>query len=284
MPSGWALASERDVESNRSRVLPLLSQWCIARLANGRKISGAGYRNKIENAGRGESIGDQLIVKKPRPAAPAPAPVPAPALSGVARGVVGVGSSVTWTSSDADVSPGHVGEVLGTTEDERLRVKFPKGTWRFQRNQLVAAAAQPTSELAVQWKAQNLAAGRPDGEDYEHEPGPGLPDMEETTKMDQTQRKTGQRKRAPKAPLGDPPGNSQSQPAAAWPPPAGEQEPELERERSSLASSAVDRVAASHHSASSRLEHEGGGGLAIGGLAPPPRDSRRPWIRAQGLD
>ena len=59
---------------------------------------------------------------------------------------ISVGSSVTWESSDVDIPTGHKGEVLGITEDGRLLVKFPNGTWKnsdgSQQFQLVAVAPQ----------------------------------------------------------------------------------------------------------------------------------------------
>jgi len=73
---------------------------------------------------------------------------------------ISVGSSVTWTSSDADIPTGHKGEVLGITEDGRLRVKFPNGTWKFRRNQLVAAAAQPASQPGPMCPSAGHATGR----------------------------------------------------------------------------------------------------------------------------
>lgn len=42
---------------------------------------------------------------------------------------------VIWTSSDADIHEGTVGRVIGFTDD-RVRVKFPSGTWIFKPEEL----------------------------------------------------------------------------------------------------------------------------------------------------
>ena len=49
-----------------------------------------------------------------------------------------VNDKVSWRSSDADISTGEVGTVVGFTAD-RVTVRFVKGTWRFKPDQLTKA-------------------------------------------------------------------------------------------------------------------------------------------------
>jgi len=64
------------------------------------------------------------------------------------------GMYVYWTSADDDIPKGHMGIVVDDLNDEgRVRVQFPKGTWRFKPSQMVRAHIQPQSY--VQWTSHD---------------------------------------------------------------------------------------------------------------------------------
>ena len=46
------------------------------------------------------------------------------------------GDRVQWTWSDDDIPEGTVGTVVGFKGEDKVRVKFPKGTWSFSPAQL----------------------------------------------------------------------------------------------------------------------------------------------------
>jgi len=54
----------------------------------------------------------------------------------VMAGVLLPGDGVTWENDDEDVPFGTVGEVIEYVSEERVRVKFPKGTWKFKKEQI----------------------------------------------------------------------------------------------------------------------------------------------------
>ncbi|CAE7656744.1 DEK1, partial [Symbiodinium necroappetens] len=57
---------------------------------------------------------------------------------------------VFWTKADDDIPRGHLGVVLKDLNDSgRVKVKFPKGSWRFKPSEIVRAPIQPQSY--VQW-------------------------------------------------------------------------------------------------------------------------------------
>jgi len=52
---------------------------------------------------------------------------------------VKVGEYVTWDDEDEDVPEGHVGEVTGWRDNERVHIQFPNGNWHFPINELSRA-------------------------------------------------------------------------------------------------------------------------------------------------
>jgi hypothetical protein len=59
----YILASRDIVEENISIIKPLLGHWDIVRLADGYKIDGKGYGNKIMQHGPKDAFGHTLLVK-----------------------------------------------------------------------------------------------------------------------------------------------------------------------------------------------------------------------------
>ncbi len=59
------------------------------------------------------------------------------------------GMFVFWRKADDDIPSGHVGEVLDSIDDGKVKVKFPNGSWRFRLRDLVRCNVQPGSY--VQW-------------------------------------------------------------------------------------------------------------------------------------
>ena len=61
---------------------------------------------------------------------------------------------VFWTKADDDIPKGHLGVVLkGLNDSGRVKVKFPKGSWRFKPSEIVRAPIQPQSY--VQWTSHD---------------------------------------------------------------------------------------------------------------------------------
>ena len=54
-----------------------------------------------------------------------------------------MGSRRCWTDFFDDIPKGAVGEVVGwNSSSADIRVKFPKGTWRFDASKLITPEAQ----------------------------------------------------------------------------------------------------------------------------------------------
>lgn len=74
-----------------------------------------------------------------------------------------VGDAVTWQGHDGDIPPGTIGLIVDykrNSTDKLWRVRFPKGTWNFKREQLKAATS-PTDRLAADaLDSEKLAAAR----------------------------------------------------------------------------------------------------------------------------
>ena len=61
-----------------------------------------------------------------------------------------IGMFAFWNMSDDDIAPGHVGQVLDDLNEKgKVKVSFPKGSWRFRPRDLVRCNVQPGSY--VQW-------------------------------------------------------------------------------------------------------------------------------------
>ena len=52
-----------------------------------------------------------------------------------------IGDDVQWSKHDDDIDEGEVGEVVGHHDNERVKVKFAKGTWNFKPHQLTVVAS-----------------------------------------------------------------------------------------------------------------------------------------------
>ncbi len=60
---GFILATKDAVEENLASITPLLGCWDIVKLADGFKIDGKGYGNKILPYGATEALGHALVMK-----------------------------------------------------------------------------------------------------------------------------------------------------------------------------------------------------------------------------
>lgn len=63
IPNGWHVTTVDEVRANFTKVCNLLSTWTIAELADGWKVDGEGYGNKILKLGEDEKLGDILITE-----------------------------------------------------------------------------------------------------------------------------------------------------------------------------------------------------------------------------
>ena len=54
---------------------------------------------------------------------------------------------VRWKNNDRDIPPRQTGVVVGFTDDDRVRVKFPSGTWAFKRNALLCPQCPGWDEI-----------------------------------------------------------------------------------------------------------------------------------------
>ena len=59
------------------------------------------------------------------------------------------GMFVFWRKANDDIPSGHVGELLDSIHEGKIKVKFPNGCWRFRLRDLVRCNVQPGSY--VQW-------------------------------------------------------------------------------------------------------------------------------------
>ena len=60
---GWRWANTEDVHHNRHNIDPMLSEWAIVGLENG-KVDGPGYGGAVHEGGFGPECGEVLVVRE----------------------------------------------------------------------------------------------------------------------------------------------------------------------------------------------------------------------------